>query len=666
MTPHRKAVAGERLLWTWNPVTLAATGAGYGPVARSACWPHDTRGDPTGGLGSRTRFLEPGTETLSGAEPVPCSLALDRTDAWTRVIRKEFLGKDAYGRNSRWLVHAMLFPPGTLTPVDVLWADASGLFNVDVDAADLSLRTDLPPVLVPGQPPQPVRPELLARWGDHARLLIAVLLTAERKVLPTSVIARATDSAQVASLLATMFGLLPQALSVRRTFSTFEARSGAPRLDVVGHVTPFSQAEPDAGRPWLDLVTGESQLPEPAPCDLETAEALIAVAADGAVPPEHLSTGEELRRWAQGRTLRRRPPASLTDEELLELLATATAADPAIVEAWWQVCLVRLPTAGTVIAEALLHECARIVGQQAPESRGRLAAELVDPLVSLALGPRADDASAARLRERLADTVATLLPCEAHEVSRLVVARATERLRGTTAGPAGSADRTGSAARTESAGPVPADLAERVIAVSGKLCQEDRRLWLSQPGFTAYAVGVWSGLAVGIADAALSGAQWALPAFELLVQHHPERVAELIGDRLAQRGVGEEQLLTVIRTISVNVLPALFDGFIRLRQLDPGFLLFDLLDDPRLEDEAVRRQVLVPLLRRHWSELGVGARLPKAVVISLGAQGESQPAVKQARPDARNGPTARRPKPEPEQAPPSAAWRWWRSRGDHR
>jgi GTPase-associated protein 1, middle domain len=479
----------ERLLWSWNQVTLAETGAGYGPVQRSAGWPFKDRSDSTGGLGSRTRYLSPGAESLLTQHPAPAALSLTVISEGHLLVRKEFLGEDAFGRNSRWLVYAVLDPAQQLHPADVLAAQASGLLHAEVDKGGIAVRTDLPALQVPHAPPP--LPNLDLHEQLLTRLLPGLMLVRQEPTLgPIVVWARSTDD--VTALLTSLIAVLPRAFSAALTFSTFDAKPGRAGCELVGAIEPFSldpRQEPD--QLWIDLVESATNLPPPAPDEQSVATELLDAARSGQRPPDDVAAVEELVDWARSRAVSR--AAAQATSQLRQGLSLGPGVDPVLIDA--------------VISQ----------GEQLPDS--------------------------------------------------------------------------------------------------------DRLLWLGQPGVAQRASQGWSPMAKTLAIATIRGdGAWYEP-FDRLLFTYPAEIARLLDELMSQHLVEDGALLALARGLPIKALPGLFDILVAGNWVHSGFLLFDVLGDPRLDDDRVRQAVLEPLLAAHWPTLGPAANIPPAVVASLTVRG---------------------------------------------
>jgi hypothetical protein len=489
--PPAGGVKCERMLWSWNQVTLAETGAGYGPVARSSGWPFKDRADSTGGLGARTRYLAPGAEALVAEHPAPESLSLSTISEGRLLVRKEFLGEDAFGRNSRWLVYALLDPTGELHPADVLAAHAAGLLHAEVDKGGIAVRTDLPALELPAAPPP--RPALDRHEQLLSRLLPGLMLVRQEPHLgPVVVWAQSADD--VTALLTSVIAVLPRVFTARLSFSTFDAKPARAGTELAGAIEPFSadpRQEPDLL--WIDLVENATNLPPPGPDEQGVTIELLDAARSGQRPPDDLATVQELITWAHGRAINR---------------AAATATSQL---------------------------------QQ-----------------GFSLEPGIDT-----------------------------------------------------------------ELIEVVIGQGDQLPEADRLLWLRQPGVADQAGrGPWSPMAATLTQATIRGGGGWYEQLGHLLAECPGPVAQVVDQLVEQQIVDDAALLALARSLPVGALPALFDILMAGGRVHPGFLLFDVLADPRLDEESVRQAVLEPLLAVHWPALGPAANIPPAVVASLAVRGQ--------------------------------------------
>lgn len=477
-------VACERLLWTWNQVTLADTGTGYGPVARSAGWPFKDRADSTGGLGSRTRYLPTEAAALLADHAAPIAVSLTTIREGKLLLHKEFLGEDAFGRNSRWLVHALLDRSNQLHPADALAAEAAGLLNADVPSEGMAIQTDLAPVELSMAPPP------VAALDRHEQLLTRLLpgiLLVRQEPQHGPVVLWARRSSDIIGLITSLIAVLPRAFSASLSFSTFEARPGQADLELIGAVEPFStdpRKEPD--QLWIDLVENATNLPSPTGDEADVTTELLAAARAGQRPPDGLATFAELLAWARDRIGHR--VVAETTSLLQQGISLADDIDPAIIDV--------------------------------------------------------------------------------------------------------------------------------VIAQGEGLPEPDRLLWVRQPEVADRASRDWSPMAQTLVLATLRGEGFYLQ-FATLLSQHPSEVSRLIDDVLERQEIEDVALLKLARGLPVSALPGLFDILVTGGRVHAGFLLFDVLGDPRLTPENVRRTVLVPLLARHWSMLGPAANIPPAVVASL-------------------------------------------------
>ena len=176
-------------------------------------------------------------------------------------------------------------------------------------------------------------------------------------------------------------------------------------------------------------------------------------------------------------------------------------------------------------------------------------------------------------------------------------------------------------------------LIDAAIAQGEGLAEPDRLLWIRQPAVAARAAQEWSPMAQTLALATVRGEPLHEPFAQLLADH-PDQVAPLIDGLLERQEIEDVALLNLARGLPVPALPGLFDILVAGGRVHAGFLLFDVLGDPRLEPEEVRRSVLEPLLARHWSMLGAAANIPPAVVASLsvpGRQADSEDAPEVSR-----------------------------------
>ncbi len=509
----------ERLLWTWNQATLADTGPGYGPVARSAGWPFRDRADSTGGLGNRTRYLPAEASSLLADHDAPVALSLRSAPEGKLLLYKQFLGEDAFGRNSRWLVHALLDQSDQLHPADALAALQDGLLPVEMGSELIPTQTDLAVAELVMAPP-PVT-DLDRHEQLLTRLIPGIALIRDRPQFGPVVIWAAHSSA-VIDLLNSLIAVLPRAFSASLSFSTFEAKPAAADTEIAGAIDVFSadpRKEPD--QLWIDLVESATNLPPPDQDESEVTTELLDAARSGQRPPDGLASFADLRAWTRGR------------------------------------------------------------------------------------------------------------------VSLRAVIRATSSLQqGISLDP-----------------PADAELIDAVIGQGEDLPEADRLLWLSEPGVAervAQRSGQgWTPMASTLARATLRGAAWPQP-FAVLLKDHPGQIAPMIAELLERQEIEDAALLDLAGRLPVDALPGLFDVLVDQPRVHAGFLLFDVLADPRLEPDSVRRRVLEPLLSRHWGMLGLAANLPPAVVASLSVPGPAADSGHRDRPEDRRAAKQDAARPAPE------------------